>query len=345
MEGSIVTDGLFGPPSEPALSEEDIAYRVIHHRTRWPAGRSADNNKGDAMPLNNARPHGRNRFTVLMVVVLMGAAGSSAAAEGPGAGIQLPEVVGGYQVAPGDWPDCVAISYSGSVECTGVLIAPDVVLTAGHCLGGVSQVYISTWDLDQSPGEAINVVQEIAFPDWSSTYDIGLLILEIASTTPPRLIAHGCAQDFIVDDASATVAGWGATDTWGTVYPTRLMAAGINIEDADCSDIASGCIAAVSPDGELIAGGEGVDGCYGDSGGPLYLMTPSGNWLVGITSRGIATASVPCGDGGIYVRPDAVVDWIEQQAGITLPEPDCDAAIFADDFESGFTSAWSVVVP
>lgn len=27
--------------------------------------------------------------------------------------------------------------------------------------------------------------------------------------------------------------------------------------------------------------------------------------------------------GGIYVRPDAVIDWIEQVSGVDLPEPDC----------------------
>ena len=38
------------------------------------------------------------------------------------------------------------------------------------------------------------------------------------------------------------------------------------------------------PDGELGAGGMGIDTCPGDSGGPLYLPTDFGTFLAGVTS-------------------------------------------------------------
>jgi hypothetical protein len=40
-----------------------------------------------------------------------------------------------------------------------------------------------------------------------------------------------------------------------------------------------------------------------------------------------------CGDGGIYVRPDAVIDWIEEQIDAALPVPEC--ATDGGDGESG----------
>ncbi|HEY1816340.1 MAG TPA: trypsin-like serine protease [Kofleriaceae bacterium] len=44
----------------------------------------------------------------------------------------LARVVGGSAVAPGEFPDVVLVAgWTGL--CSGTLIAPDVVLTAGHC--------------------------------------------------------------------------------------------------------------------------------------------------------------------------------------------------------------------
>jgi secreted trypsin-like serine protease len=76
----------------------------------------------------------------------------------------------------------------------------------------------------------------------------------------------------------------------------------------------------------------GVDTCPGDSGGPLYLPTAFGTFLAGTTSRGYATDQTACGMGGIYERPDHVVDWIEQSAGGPVargPEPALDAPLTA----------------
>jgi hypothetical protein len=84
-----------------------------------------------------------------------------------------------------------------------------------------------------------------------------------------------------------------------------------------------GCNGNVSPGGELGAGGDGIDTCYGDSGGPLYLLTPAGPFLAGLTSRAWDDVTVDCADGGIYVRPDAIMDWIEEVSGVDLPDASC----------------------
>ena len=72
------------------------------------------------------------------------------------------------------------------------------------------------------------------------------------------------------------------------------------------------------------AGGNGVDACFGDSGGPLYLKTDDGYVVVGITSRAYAgvPGDRPCAYGGIYVRPDAIIDWIEEVSGKTVTYPE-----------------------
>lgn len=234
------------------------------------------------------------------------------------------KVVGGTQVQAGDWPDTAAIYFGNSVGCTGVLVHPKVVLTAGHCVGGITAVKLDTNDYTNQ-GEKISVARSYEYSNSWNTYDIAVLVLAEEADTEPRMIASGCALDDLYDGAAAQIVGYGATDIWGTQYGTKLREAPTTIEDSECVDLWSGCNGSVSPGGELGAGGNGTDACYGDSGGPLYLLTDHGDYVVGLTSRSYNAVWAPCSEGGIWVRPDAVLDWIEDKAGVTLERPTCDS--------------------
>jgi uncharacterized protein (TIGR03382 family) len=148
-------------------------------------------------------------------------------------------------------------------------------------------------------------------------------VLGLVSPLAPRVTATGWARADIVDGATVQLVGFGAVDRNAVQYVDEMQEAETTITDFDCSDDA-GCNAGAKPAGELGAGGMGIDTCPGDSGGPLYLKTAYGDFLAGITSRAYADATFPCQDGGIYERPDAIVDWIEDQAGVPVargPEP------------------------
>jgi uncharacterized protein (TIGR03382 family) len=92
-----------------------------------------------------------------------------------------------------------------------------------------------------------------------------------------------------------------------------------------------GCVHAIQPGGEFVAGGGGTDSCFGDSGGPVYLDTPRGVVAIGAVSRGVNGAQMPCGSGGIYVRTDKIIDWIEQTTGRTVAKDDCGLDANAQD--------------
>jgi VCBS repeat-containing protein len=232
-----------------------------------------------------------------------------------------------------------------------VLVAPDMVLTAGHCAGGIDAVKLRTNDLDK-PGEVINVIQTIEYPNSWRNYDIAVLLLAQPSTVEPRLIAQGCVLDrYLEVGAPVSIVGYGAVDQWGERYVTALMEAETTVTDPDCTSIDRGCNESVSPGGEIGAGGDGIDTCYGDSGGPMYLLTEKGDFLIGITSRAWNDVSVDCGEGGIYGRPDAIIDWIEQETGYRLPMPTCNLAPLASadpievDAGSAATSRITVTDP
>ncbi|HEU4730950.1 MAG TPA: trypsin-like serine protease [Kofleriaceae bacterium] len=281
------------------------------------------------------------RVTAVIVACALVPAGARAAG-GAGdtpapvaSGAEAP-VIGGHDATAGKWPDVAAILFPGSggeaAKCTGVLIAPTVVMTAGHCYDPSGtllpdNVLIGATSLDRpEDGETIAIQRGIVFPDAESTEDVAVLVLARASTRPPRRLATGWARPEIADGAPVALVGFGAVNASGDLYVRRLQEGTTTITDFDCSR-SSGCNAGAQPDGELGAGGMGVDTCPGDSGGPLYLMTQGGPFLAGVTSRGYADAQLPCSEGGIYERPDKIVAWVEATAGTAVahgPEPTAD---------------------
>ncbi|MDQ3298718.1 MAG: trypsin-like serine protease [Myxococcota bacterium] len=239
--------------------------------------------------------------------------------------VESSEVLGGTAAPVGKWPDVVAVRSGSQQFCTGTLIAPTVVLTAGHCAGDIDNVLIGTSSLARAAeGEVITVIRTIEYPNSQSTgADLAVLVLAKPSRFTPRQIASGWARADIANGAQVALVGFGAIDRDGREFVNDLQEAMTTITDADCT-ASSGCVPTIKPGGELGAGGMGIDTCGGDSGGPLYLMTSYGTFLAGATSRGYNDNQYYCSEGGIYVRPDKFVDWMDGAAGTPVaraPEP------------------------
>jgi secreted trypsin-like serine protease len=282
------------------------------------------------------------RMRILGILLLS----SSAALAGT---LQTP-VVGGKTVAPGAYPDVVAVLASDAM-CTGSLVAPDVVLTAGHCIEtNPVEVIIGSVDLaNHAAGQVIRVKSATAYPKWQSSFDVGVLVLEQPAAVKPIAIASACtAKEHLQAGDSVRVVGFGLTTADGTGDNLQLHEALLPVNDPTCT-MDPACEPAVAPGGEFTAGGGGHDSCFGDSGGPIYVDTTKGPSLIGVVSRGAPVDGLPCGGDGVYVRADAVVSWIEKTTGRKVMRSACDGAADgpgdgATDAEAGGCSATRGVV-
>jgi len=259
-------------------------------------------------------------------------------------------VVGGVLVPRGEWDDAVGVVMDGQyVGCTGTLVASNVVITAAHCAGSITHVIVGTKDWFSNQGEVLEVQNTFVHPSYNGSggYDIAVLKLRGESSYPPRIIGNDCIiDDELFDGASVTITGFGNTQVNGEGSTSRLRTVDSIVRDADCSQnridgMLTGCVPEIRPGGEVAAGGrldydgdgtlENADACFGDSGGPLYLNTTRGAFVIGATSRSFlgVSQSAPCRDGGIWVRPDAVMRFIESNTNVVMARPQCNDAPIA----------------
>jgi secreted trypsin-like serine protease len=288
--------------------------------------------------------HTRFRAALLaaaaLVVLLATAVSADEPASPAPAGEALePRIVGGVEVdPPGKYPFIVALVFSSEPNtwwgqfCGGTLIDEWWVLTAGHCVSfpegnqaSEIDVVVGRHDLRfGTDGERIGVAEIIRHPGYDNATlanDLALLRLERPATagTPIALATNANASLFDPGDMATTI-GWGATreDPPAPTYPDTLHEVDVPIvSDADCAAAYGSDF--ILPDqicaGDLADGG--IDSCFGDSGGPLFVDSIGGTYLqVGIVSTGNDCA-LP-GFPGIYTRTATYADWI---AGILAANP------------------------
>jgi len=238
-------------------------------------------------------------------------------------------VVGGSNAGPNEFPSVSEVIIAKGFLCTGTLIAPDTVLTAGHCssiTGGAGvaspaayppqliDVYIGS--NKPGEGEQVPVSRVIAHPNYllSDGYDISILKLSRASTKAPTPVAGAAEESIWAPSTLETIVGFGTTEEGGDL-PDTLQKAQVPITtDAYCSGAYPSSFEAQT---QICAGYPqgGVDTCQGDSGGPMFGRNAAGALrVVGATSygEGCARPNKP----GVYARvgDDTLREWIRQQA-------------------------------
>ena len=224
-------------------------------------------------------------------------------------------IIGGSAVVGKEFDDCVAVGDDDGFGCTGTLIAPSVVLTAGHCEVLHTRIFIGS-DTGKR-GRVFRVARHVRHRGWDEDLhnDLMLLILEKPVTgVKPRAMAPSKLIDAATD---ARVVGYGTTDLAGTKGYGVKQQTDVPIVSPACAGRVKGrtdgTVYGCHAGREIVAGKPLLlhDTCRGDSGGPLYVADARGRWfLAGVTSRGTDLATTMCGDGGLYTRVDKYREWI-----------------------------------
>jgi secreted trypsin-like serine protease len=279
----------------------------------------------------------RRMVIVMMLLVLLLAAmgGSASARSFRQADEEMGEmgVTGKTEEAPGSRPWTVALVEDGysareSQFCGGTLIASQWVLTAAHCIEGMTaadmDVVVGRDRLSSSQGERIDAAQLIPHPDYDEFDDIALIRLARPATAGQPIKIVTAATEYL-DDAPtvAHISGWGIIPERGEEYsPDALHGVDVPIVTlAQCqtaygSDVDSSVICAGLEQG-------GADSCNGDSGGPLVVPDGGGWALAGIVSWGDG-CGLP-GKYGVYTRVASYEGWITGYLNGTTPPPAADS--------------------
>jgi secreted trypsin-like serine protease len=254
-------------------------------------------------------------------------------------------IVGGTPAAIADFPSLAYIQAEedphDGFACTGTVIAPRVVLTAGHCVEDIEtghltpahdyRVATGVADLHEvTPENVFKVSQTLTFPGFdpgATRGDAGILILARPTPAPPLALATAADKTLMAAGTPVQIAGWGLEHAGDAEAPTTLHTADTAVQTSGyCRSKSSRYYPFFSAALQLCT----VDtpdlhsgGCFGDSGGPAIAHRADGTAVeIGVISTGApgCRPSLP----NLFTRVDLVASWAAEwvaavEAGTPAP--------------------------
>jgi trypsin len=231
-----------------------------------------------------------------------------------------PRIINGDAATPNRYPYTASLISSSRHVCGGTLIAPDVILTAGHCSGFFSQVQIDRYDITVDDGgyDYLMVEKHLAHPNFANIIQSDFALAKLYGRSWKRVVTLNTDGDVPQDDEYLTVMGWGVTvegvsSTQSNVLREVDVQSMGNMECDASSGQYKGSFVTYEgyiEDNMLCAWSQDKDACQGDSGGPLIRKGDDAGQdvQVGVVSWGLGCAmeTFP----GVYSRTSAEYEWI-----------------------------------